>query len=80
MSYNIKALDRLPNHVLAKAYAEIDRIMEGGDLENKWRHIRKKPRFRRFKLSRKYRMVVAIDQIREGPYHCMNHGTFDNRY
>lgn len=80
MSYNIKALDWLPDHVLAKAHAEIDRIVEGGDLKPKWKQMNIDPRLHRFKLTQKYRMVVGVDQIRDGPYHCMNHGTFDKRY
>lgn len=80
MCHNIKKLDSLPRHVLDKAIAEIDRISKGGALQGKWKYIRREPRLRRFKLTRKYRMVVAIDRIREGPYLCMKHGTFDNRY
>ncbi len=80
MSHNIKALDRLPNHVLDKAYAEIDRIRKEGAVKSEWKKIRRDPSLSRFKLTRKYRMVVVIDQIRDGPYLCMNHGTFDNRY
>ena len=80
MSYNIKKLDWLPDHVLAKAYAEIDRIAEGGKLKPEWRKMNKNSRLHRFKLTQKYRMVVGGEQIREGPYLCMNHGTFDKRY
>lgn len=80
MSHNIKALDRLPCHVLDKANDEIDRLLDGGDFKPNWKQLNKDSRLHRFKLTRKYRMVVAIDQIRDGPYLCMNHGTFDHRY
>lgn len=80
MEYNIKVLDAIPATVLEKAEQEIGRIHDGGCLESGWKKIKKCRGMLRFEITPKYRMVVESKQLKEGPYLCMKHATFDSRY
>lgn len=78
----IKELDQLSPALKRKAKHLVGLIRQNPAKTYLWggKKLRGKYRLIQFRLNRKYRMVVQIGKLLNGPYLCMKHSTFDRLY